>query len=97
MTTRHSSSNCHRSVAARLNKLHQTRALLGFCVSVFFMFKGFFAVAALLAAVFLVPASYAASRCDVNVPTERVDLQQVSLAYQSIGRASDPALLLVMG
>jgi pimeloyl-ACP methyl ester carboxylesterase len=41
--------------------------------------------------------SIAASRCDVNVPTQRVDLEQVSLAYQSIGRASDPALLLVMG
>ena len=41
--------------------------------------------------------SFAASRCDVNVPTQRVDLEQVSLAYQSIGRASDPALLLVMG
>ncbi|WP_433885152.1 alpha/beta fold hydrolase [Pseudomonas vranovensis] len=41
--------------------------------------------------------SFAASRCDVNVPTERVELAQVSLAYQSIGRDSDPALLLVMG
>lgn len=41
--------------------------------------------------------SFAASRCDVNVATQRVDLDQVSLAYQSIGRASDPALLLVMG
>jgi pimeloyl-ACP methyl ester carboxylesterase len=61
------------------------------------MFKGFFAIAALLAAVFFVPASNAASRCDVNVPTERVDLEQVSLAYESVGRASDPALLLVMG
>ncbi|MCY1181336.1 hypothetical protein D9M73_218350 [compost metagenome] len=34
-TVRHSSSNCHVTVAARLNKLHQTRALLGFCVLVF--------------------------------------------------------------
>lgn len=41
--------------------------------------------------------AFAASRCDVNVPTERVELAQVSLAYQSIGRRSDPALLLVMG
>ncbi|QIH10493.1 MULTISPECIES: alpha/beta hydrolase [Pseudomonas] len=41
--------------------------------------------------------SFAASRCDVDVPTQRVELPQVSLAYQSIGRASDPALLLVMG
>src|SRR5207253_1600057 len=39
----------------------------------------------------------AASRCDVNVPTQQVELNQVNLAYQSIGRASDPALLLVMG
>ncbi len=92
MTVRHPSSNCHRTVAARLNKLHQTRALLGFCVSVFFM-----RVFLLLAALFFGLPSWAASRCDVNVPTERAELAQVSLAYQSIGRASDPALLLVMG
>ncbi|MFK8332402.1 alpha/beta fold hydrolase [Pseudomonas sp. BJa5] len=49
-----------------------------------------------LALVCAVP-SFAAARCDVNVPTERVELAQVSLAYQSIGRRSDPALLLVMG
>ncbi|SEN14373.1 Pimeloyl-ACP methyl ester carboxylesterase [Pseudomonas sp. ok272] len=42
-------------------------------------------------------SSFAASRCDVTVPTQRVDLEQVSLAYQSIGRVGDPALLLVMG
>ncbi|MGH8466622.1 MAG: alpha/beta fold hydrolase, partial [Pseudomonas sp.] len=42
-------------------------------------------------------SSFAASRCDVNVPTERVELAQLSVAYQSIGRDSDPALLLVMG
>ena len=75
MTAGHSSSNCHVTVAARLNKLHQTRALLGFCVSVFFM-RVLFLLAALL---FGLP-SFAASRCDVNVPTERVDLDQVSLA-----------------
>lgn len=92
MTTGHSSSNCHGTVAARLNKLHQTRALLGFCVLVFFM-RVLFLLAALL---FDLP-SFAASRCDINVPTQTVDLDQVSLAYQSIGRASDPALLLVMG
>ncbi len=92
MTVRHPSSNCHRTVAARLIKLHQTRALLGFCVSVFFM-----RVFLLLAALFFGLPSWAASRCDVNVPTERAELAQVSLAYQSIGRASDPALLLVMG
>ena len=92
MTAGHSSSNCHGTVAARLNKLHQTRALLGFCVLVFFM-RVLFLLAALL---FGLP-SFAASRCDINVPTQTVDLDQVSLAYQSIGRASDPALLLVMG
>ncbi len=92
MTAGHSSSNCHGTVAAPLNKLHQTRALLGFCVSVFFM-RVLFLLAALL---FGLP-SFAASRCDVNVPTQTVDLAQVSIAYQSIGRASDPALLLVMG
>ncbi len=92
VTAGHSSLNCHRTVAARLNKLHQTRALLGFCVSVFFM-----RVLCLLAALLFGLPSFAASRCDVNVPTQTVDLQQVSIAYQSIGRASDPALLLVMG
>ncbi|HWD33870.1 MAG TPA: alpha/beta hydrolase [Pseudomonas sp.] len=43
------------------------------------------------------PSSFAASRCDINVPTEHVALAQLNLAYQSIGRDSDPALLLVMG
>ncbi|WP_422417910.1 alpha/beta fold hydrolase [Pseudomonas sp. GZD-222] len=42
-------------------------------------------------------SSFAASRCDINVPTEHVALAQLNLAYQSIGRDSDPALLLVMG
>ncbi len=51
----------------------------------------------LLAALLFGLPSFAASRCDVNVPTQTVDLAQVSIAYQSIGRASDPALLLVMG
>lgn len=92
MTAGHTSSNCHGTVAARLNKLHQTRALLGFCVLVFFM-----RVLLLLAALVFGLPSFAASRCDVNVPTQTVDLETVSIAYQSIGRASDPALLLVMG
>lgn len=91
-TVERSSLNCHATVAARSNKLHQTRALLGFCVSVFFM-----RVLCLLAALLFGLPSYAASRCDVNVPTQTVDLEKVSIAYQSIGRASDPALLLVMG
>ncbi|QFG32187.1 alpha/beta hydrolase [Pseudomonas umsongensis] len=57
----------------------------------------FLSTAAFLAALLLSFPSFSASRCDVNVATERVNLDQVSLAYQSIGRASDPALLLVMG
>ena len=63
----------------------------------FFMRARFLSTAVFLAALLFSLPSLAASRCDVNVPTERVDLEQVSLAYQSIGRASDPALLLVMG
>lgn len=71
-----------------VSSLHQ------FCVSVFFMRARFLSTAAFLAALLLSFPSFSASRCDVNVATERVDLDQVSLAYQSIGRASDPALLL---
>ncbi|AYF90616.1 alpha/beta hydrolase [Pseudomonas sp. DY-1] len=37
------------------------------------------------------------ARCDVAVPTETVDLGEVRLAYQSVGRERDPALLLIMG
>jgi len=39
----------------------------------------------------------AASRCDLQAPTVLADTGAVRLAYQSIGRDSDPALLLVMG
>ncbi|WP_394561242.1 alpha/beta fold hydrolase [Aquipseudomonas alcaligenes] len=41
--------------------------------------------------------SYAANRCEVQVPTATADVGAVRLAYQSIGNPSDPALLLVMG
>jgi pimeloyl-ACP methyl ester carboxylesterase len=41
--------------------------------------------------------SFAADRCDVNVPTQVANLTDVHIAYQSIGRATDPTLLLVMG
>ncbi|WP_122666058.1 alpha/beta fold hydrolase [Pseudomonas viridiflava] len=41
--------------------------------------------------------SFAASKCDVNVPVQIAELKEVRLAYQSIGNESDPALLLVMG
>ncbi|WP_260497945.1 MULTISPECIES: alpha/beta fold hydrolase [unclassified Pseudomonas] len=51
----------------------------------------------LLAGLLLGQCVFASGRCDVDVATRRVDLPQVSLAYQSIGRTSDPALLLVMG
>ncbi|MDA7088699.1 alpha/beta hydrolase [Pseudomonas sp. SA3-5] len=39
----------------------------------------------------------ASERCNLQVPTLKVELGEVRLAYQSIGRASDPALLMVMG
>ncbi|UTW07093.1 alpha/beta fold hydrolase [Pseudomonas benzenivorans] len=42
-------------------------------------------------------SSLAAERCGTWVPTEKVRLGAVHLAYQSIGRPGDPALLLVMG
>ncbi|POQ01189.1 MULTISPECIES: alpha/beta fold hydrolase [Pseudomonas syringae group] len=41
--------------------------------------------------------SFAADRCDVDVPVQLADLKEVRIAYQSIGSESDPALLLVMG
>ncbi|WP_439889243.1 alpha/beta fold hydrolase [Pseudomonas sp. MBLB4123] len=42
-------------------------------------------------------SSYALERCDVRASTATVELGEVRLAYQSIGRVGDPALLLVMG
>ena len=51
----------------------------------------------LLAALVCATPSFAASRCDVQVPTAVAEVGSVRLAYQSIGRAADPALLLVMG
>lgn len=39
----------------------------------------------------------AAERCAVDVPVQHVQLQQVDMAYQSVGREADPTLLLVMG
>ncbi|MDE3735417.1 pimeloyl-ACP methyl ester carboxylesterase [Metapseudomonas resinovorans] len=41
--------------------------------------------------------TFADTRCDVTAPTETVDLGEVRLAYQSVGRERDPALLLIMG
>lgn len=53
----------------------------------------------LLLVVALLGASVAiaATPCDTRAPTAMADLGEVRLAYQSIGRESDPALLLVMG
>jgi len=59
---------------------------------VFFM-RAILFLAALLCSL----SSFAASSCDVNVPVRHALLKDVNLAYQSIGRDSDPALLLVMG
>ena len=51
----------------------------------------------LLAALWCGLPSLAANRCEVQVPTAMAQVGEVRLAYQSIGRTSDPALLLVMG
>lgn len=50
-----------------------------------------------LAALLCGMPSLAASRCDLQAPTATADVGDVRLAYQSVGRDSDPALLLVMG
>ncbi len=42
-------------------------------------------------------SSLATETCKVGMGVERASVGKVSLAYQSIGRRSDPALLLVMG
>ncbi|MBD9484776.1 alpha/beta hydrolase [Pseudomonas sp. PDM14] len=55
--------------------------------------RAFFLLAALLCGL----PSFAASRCDVNVPVATAPVGDVRLAYQSVGRDSDPVLLLVMG
>lgn len=51
----------------------------------------------LLAVLLGAPICLAAARCDTHVPTETVALGDVRLAYQSIGDAQDPTLLLIMG
>lgn len=50
-----------------------------------------------LAALWCGQSVLAASRCSVDVPVQHAQLTEVNLAYQSIGREQDPALLLVMG
>lgn len=50
-----------------------------------------------LLALLCATSSFAAPRCDVHAPVQTAGLKQVSLAYQSVGRDTDPALLLVMG
>ncbi|UCJ16409.1 alpha/beta fold hydrolase [Pseudomonas sp. MM211] len=54
-------------------------------------------VVVFLAALLCSLSSLATEICKVDSGIERVSLGEVSLAYQSIGRSSDPALLLVMG
>ena len=51
----------------------------------------------ILAALLCGLPAIAAERCDPRGPTEQVVLGEVALAYQSIGRPGDPALLMVMG
>lgn len=50
-----------------------------------------------LLALLCASSSFAAPRCDVHAPVQTAELKQVSLTYQSVGRGTDPALLLVMG
>ena len=59
---------------------------------VFFM-RALIFIAALLCGV----QSFAANRCDLSEPTRYADVGDVRLAYQSVGRERDPALLLIMG
>ena len=65
---------------------------MGFCI-----FGVFMRMLILLAALLCGLPAIAAERCDPRVPTEQAALGEVTLAYQSIGRDSDPALLMVMG
>lgn len=65
---------------------------MGFCVLVQVMRLWVFLTALLCG-----QWAFAAARCDVDVPLQHAPLAQVNLAYQSIGRVQDPALLLVMG
>ncbi len=65
---------------------------MGFCVLVFFM-RVFIFITALLCGL----SAHAADSCSTQVPTAKVVLGDVQLAYQRIGRESDPSLLLVMG
>jgi pimeloyl-ACP methyl ester carboxylesterase len=51
----------------------------------------------LLLALFCGWSAVAAEHCELAAPTAKVALGEVQLAYQSIGRASDPVLLMVMG
>lgn len=42
-------------------------------------------------------SAWANTSCSVDVPVQRAQAGPVNLAFQSVGRVSDPALLLVMG
>ncbi len=62
----------------------------------------FFGVSAMRVFLFLAALlcglpSFAAEKCAVDVPVQTAALDDVRIAYQAVGDASDPALLLVMG
>ncbi|ARU87555.1 alpha/beta fold hydrolase [Pseudomonas sp. M30-35] len=55
--------------------------------------RAFLFIAALLFSV----SSFSAVRCDLTAATQFADVGELNLAYQSVGRDRDPALLLLMG
>ncbi len=67
------------------------------CYPAFSLVESKMRVVIFLAALLCSLSSLAAEVCKVGTDVERVSVGEVSLAYQSIGRSSDPALLLVMG
>ena len=67
------------------------------CYPAFSFVESKMRVVIFLAALLCSLSSLAAEVCKVGTDVERVSVGEVSLAYQSIGRSSDPALLLVMG
>jgi pimeloyl-ACP methyl ester carboxylesterase len=74
--------------------IHQNRLYWGFA----FWISNMRVLILLAALICGVPSFvFANARCDVTAPTEMVDLGEVRLAYQSVGRERDPALLLIMG
>ncbi|MBA1203397.1 alpha/beta fold hydrolase [Pseudomonas capeferrum] len=50
-----------------------------------------------LVVLFHVPAALADASCNAQAVVQRAELGELSLVYQSVGKPSDPTLLLVMG